>query len=214
MTNDDKGTPGDLQDRLDASRIHPAIAALEKAGEAATLLEGFLGTGDKGAVRLYEALSLEAYVEMARDAVLHVDDDGFEPGAVRAFVKSSAQILVVRSERLAAANYRQGPPGPVLPPLVPVESFWTCAAKCETTFASRAAAILIDETGCLRHPDELRQAACLQAIEQRKHQAKEALWACLERCAATHGTPLAIGGRFSLGAYYSQIVARHLERSE
>jgi hypothetical protein len=195
--------------------VHPVIVALEKTGESAVVIDGFLGTGTDSVIRLYQSLDTSAYLEISKGAIIHMEVDKFEPNAIRVFVRASSEILSVWRERVRAGDYRQGPRPPDLPPLQPNPTFWTCAASCESVFASRATAILIDETSCLTRPtDQLRQEACLFRIAQRKHVAKTALYTCLERCLATYGRPLTVGTPFSLGEYYSTIVARHLELPE
>ena len=192
---------------------HPLIAALDATDDDAVELTGYLGTAQGEAVRLYGSLSTSEYVEFAKSAVVYSQAGEAGPGSVRVFVRSASNVSIIRRERMPASVYRQGPPPLTFPPPVPIESFWTCAGRCETSFASLASAILIDETIAIRHIDPIRQQALMNAIAQRKHEAKTALYACLERCLAKHGPPLStVWAPFSLGAHYSAIVARHLER--
>ncbi len=207
--------PTAREHRTDNEKLapHPLIAALEHADEDAIEFIGYVGPSPADKVRLYQALSVSSYIEIAKAAIVY--SDARDAGAVRVFVRASSEISVVRRERMSAGTYRRGPGERVFPPVVSIESFWTCAARCETAFASRASAIIVDETNALNDPDERRQAAALDSLVQRKHLAKTALYACLERCLATHGAPLSsIWAPFSLGGHYAAIVARHLERPE
>ena len=200
------------------AKVHPLIAALEKAGDATVAVEGYLGTSDDNVVRLYRGLDVTAYVEIPEDAIVYMEERSRgEPGTVRAFVRASALVLDVK--RTSVVDLK-----PDLPPLRRVPTFWTCAGNCEGTFIDQAIRILVDETRALQETDPQRQQLLLAQIAERKHQAKQALLLCLSNCIDIHGAPPFMvvpqedGSirveRFSLPAYHGMLVARHLERPE
>ena len=91
-----------------ATVVHPVIAALEKADTPAVVIDGFLGTSKDGSVRIYHALDTSAYVEIPKEAVIHMQPDkSGEPGAFRAFVRASSEILSVQRNRVRAPLRRQ-----------------------------------------------------------------------------------------------------------
>lgn len=194
--------------RTEAS-AHPIIVALEGVKEPVVEISGFLGKSDETTVRLYATLNTERYVDIPKEAIVHLEtEDGAGRGAARAFVKSSAMVLSVARMQLTAERFKSEVAALDLPP-VRAYSFWTCAAQCEAIFAAAAVQILIDEFLALQDTDPTRQEIRLAIIAGRKHEAKMALHACLEGCLAKHGAPwfMAVpdgaGGftieRFSLG---------------
>ena len=217
-----------------SSAIHPVIAALEKAGEAAVSIRGYRGTSDAATLRVYQSLDTSAYIEIPREAVVYLEAESDEPGAIRIFVRASSEIRTVRRDRMPTADRAQedvwalsprlSPPR--LPPPQPVPTFWTCAGGCEGVFMNRAIQIHEDEARCLLEPNAQRQEVCRAQVEQRKFEAKRALYFCLSACINTHGAPPFMTvpdpsppsgyrvERFSLGAYHTMLVARHLEKPE
>lgn len=205
--------------------IHPVIAALEERHDAAVMIRGYLGTSSEESVRLYETLDTSDYIEVPKEAVLLVEEEkGGESGAVRAFVRSSSEMLTVQRQRIRVSDWP-----PRLPPPRPRPTFWTCAAGCETRFVDLAIRIIQDETTNLLetdHPEvqEIRRGE----LERRKTEAKRALYFCLSNCLARYGPPpgpwmivpdpsAPSGFRvesFTLGAYHTMLVARYLEKPE
>lgn len=87
------------------AEVHPVVAALEKAGEPAVVIRGYRGTSDDAVVRLYHSLGTSACVEIPRAAVVYLEaEKSSEPGAVRAFVRASSEILTVQRYRVRAAD--------------------------------------------------------------------------------------------------------------
>src|SRR4051794_1119636 len=86
-----------------ATVVHPVIVALEKTDVSTVVIDGSLGTSKDAVIRLYHGLDTSAYVEIPREAVIYMepDKDG-EPGAVRAFVRASSEILSVQRNRIRA----------------------------------------------------------------------------------------------------------------
>jgi hypothetical protein len=199
--------------------VHPAIAVLEKTDQPTVTISGYRGTSDDTVVRLYQTLDTSIYVEIPKEDVVYLDTDQQpEPGYCRAFVRASSEILTVQRLRVQASDS-----SPRFPPLQPKPSFWTCAGGCEGVFIGLATRILQDTASALKDPDPNRQAMQLAQIEQRKSEAKRALFYCLSTCVTTYGAPpwmtvpdsSAPGGllveRFSLPGYYQMIVERDLE---
>lgn len=180
---------------------------------------------------MYHALDTSAYIEIPREAIVYLEEEeSSEPGAIRAFVRASGEILSVRRYRIRAADWahvRVANWPLQLPPPQPSPSFWTCAGGCESRFAALASDILRAETRCLAETNSQRQQLCLGQIAERKSEAKRALYFCLSRCVDTYGAPpvfIAVpdasapsGFRmepFSLGGYHAMLVTRHLEKPE
>ncbi|RYG24059.1 hypothetical protein EON82_12020 [bacterium] len=198
----------------EGTELHPVIAAFEKSDEPTVVIEGFIGTGKSGVVRLYAALDVDTYVEIPESAIVHREADKAQPGFMRAYVRSDSRVMSVTRERLPAGDYTQGPRPPDIGPVQPKPNFWSCSAKCEASFAAAAATILEAQARALATVDPVRAERLFRAIDARKHFVKEALHLCLERCLATHGRPLMIGRVFSLETFFEEIVARHLEGPE
>jgi hypothetical protein len=205
------------------AEIHPVIAALEKVDEPTVVIHGFVGTSEDPVLRLYEALDMSAYVEIPKAAVVYVEaDEGGSPGAVRAFVRASEELLTVRRFRIRAEDFMRKDRID-LPPIEPKPTFWTCAAGCEGTFVDLVQQIFVDEARAFGLPPDQQQVLLAQ-IAQRKQEAKRALFFCLSNCADRYGIPpfLAVpdptapGGfrveRFTAAKYHQILVERHLEK--
>lgn len=215
------------QDASEAPRVHPLIAAMEKA-EALVEIRGFLGTSESAVVRLYPALDPSAYIEIPRSGIVHMEGpEGTEPSQVRVFVNVSQDLLQVQKRRVPASaftamesGYQVNPPV-VLPPVRPAPTFWTCAGQCEGIFAGEVSEILILQVRALSETDPQRQAMLLAQVEKRKTTAISALLVCLTECLSKYPHPqfMAVPSdsppgysleRFSLPRLHSIIVTRHL----
>lgn len=209
-------------------KVHPVIAALEKANEQAVIIRGYIGTSEDKILRLYQDLDTSSYIEIPRETVLHLETENHgEVGSVRAYVRASSEILTVQRSRVRAADWadvRIGDRPLELPPIRPKPTFWTCAGECEGVFIDLAIRILQDEARALTESNPTRQQVLLAQIEQRKFEAKRALLFCLSNCVDRYGAPLfmivpdptAPSGfrieRFSLAGYHQILVERHLEK--
>lgn len=178
-----------------ANAIHPVIAALEKADASTVVLNGFLGTSKGAVVRLYHALDTSDYVEIPREAVIYMEPDKHgEPGAFRAFIRASSEILSVRRRRFRAADFTgmfTAIPQPELPPLQDLDApFYQCVAMKEETFKRKMESI----NDNLSLTDMIRQSRRLAAIAQ--------LHSDIAECVDRHGVPRRlIGGIERLIAY-------------
>jgi hypothetical protein len=82
----------------DALSVNPIVARLVKgAGTGSVIgLTGFVGPSEGVSIRLYESLSLDRYLDIPKDSVLHslaVPDDAH--GQVTIYVRSDAKIRAV-----------------------------------------------------------------------------------------------------------------------
>ena len=197
------------EEQLDISstaEVHPMIAALEKADAPMVVMEGFLGTSKDANVRLYEALDVSSYLEIPREAIIQMEADKHgEPGAVRAFVRASHEILSVQRSWVRAGDYTR-----IVPPEFPTRAR-TCAGHCEEAFKPRVTAYFIALTRALREQNPVRQAVLLERAAQLKAQAKASLYECLSQCARRNSLNV-FGG---LGAAYQAILVRnHMDDPE
>jgi hypothetical protein len=188
-----------------ATAVHPVIAALEKADASTVVIEGFLGTSADAVIRLYDALDTSAYVEIPKQAVVYIEPHkNGEPGAVRAFVRASEQILSVRRWRVRAGDYRKIPE-PVFPPLR------TCADFCEDSFKARATAYFIALTNAVRQQNPERQPNFEPSSRYEGAGERRAL--PLSRPSAPAPTPHISGS--GIDATYQAILKRnHMEDAE
>jgi hypothetical protein len=169
-------------EQTSATGVHPVIAALEKADVPTVVIDGFLGTSKDGSVRLYQALDTSGYVEIPKEAVIHLEPDKEgEPGAFRAFVRASGEILSVQRTRIRALDWVGVPVEPIPKKEFPTPK--TCAGFCEDAFKPRVTAYFIAETRALREQNSDRQALLLNEAQALKAQAKDALYRCLTECA-------------------------------
>jgi hypothetical protein len=201
MPNEPEQTPRDKKppNIPSITAVHPTIAALEKADASQVLIKGFLGTSKDTVVRIYEALDTSEYVEIPREAIIHLEaDENGEPGAVRAFVRASHEILSVRRSHIPAGNYQRVPPRE-LPPLR------TCADFCELAFKPQVTTYNVMVSRSLREQNPQLAAQLWERAEAFKTQIKEALYACLTRCAQRTPGQFAFG----IGGTYAAILARN-----
>src|SRR5438093_436484 len=72
---DPLGNATDMQHQgLAETKVHLAIAALERAGESAVAIDGYLGTSsDLDVLRLYPAIDTSVYVEIPRAAIIYME---------------------------------------------------------------------------------------------------------------------------------------------
>lgn len=201
MPNEHEQTPRDKKPPSipSVTAVHPIIAALEKADASQVLIEGFLGTSKDTVVRIYEALDTSQYVEIPREAIIHLEaDKNGEPGAVRAFVRTSHEILSVRRSHIPAGDYQRVPPRE-LPPLR------TCAYFCEAAFKTQVTTYnrMVSESLNAQNPQ--RAAQLWAQAEAFKTQIKEALYACLTQCAQKSPGQYAFG----IGGTYAAILTRN-----
>lgn len=134
QTNTSETGVGDLshptemrQDCPSATVVHPVIAALEKADASTVVIDGFLGTSEDGSVRIYRALDTSAYVEIPKEAVIHMQPDrSGEPGMFRAFVRASSELLSVQRYRVRALDWSNVPiaTAPKIGPFLQVGGDW------------------------------------------------------------------------------------------
>lgn len=89
-------------------KAHPVIEKLVKAAgdDSVAQLEGYIGPSKGDTVRLYLTLELTSYVDIPRDALLHVEELSEGEGRVRTHVLGSREIQLVarRSVSLPAAR--------------------------------------------------------------------------------------------------------------
>ena len=209
-------------DTPEVPKVHPLIAALERRDEATVELRGFLGTSGDKVVRLYQAMDTSSYVEIPKDGLVYLETlENGEPGEVRAFVIADLKVLEVR--RLQASDLSVELEFVAHPEVL--QSFWSCARRCEITFAAAATRILADEAQALAEQDPQRQAHLLGQIAARKSQAKSALLLCLTTCLSTARPPgpgfMKVPDdsprgyhyeRFSLPGYHGLLIEKYLER--
>lgn len=188
------------QDISSATAVHPVIAALEKADAPTVVIDGFLGTSKDAVVRLYHTLDTSAYVEIPREAVIHMaPHKNGEPGALRAFVRASSEILSVRRHRLRALDFvgqLSAVPQMEFPPLQHVDApFYQCAAVMEETFKNEMDRI----NGNLTLPYSVRQF--------QRDIAEGQLRTGINECVARFGAPSRLLG--GVEAHIDAILVRH-----
>ncbi len=195
----EQGKPAQTSDISSAIAVHPIIASLEKADAATIVIEGFVGTSQDAVVRLYPALDASDYVEIPKQAVVYIDTDKQGgPGAVRAFVRASSEILSVQRLRLPAGNYM-----PALPPGISRQPRM-CADFCEDSFKSGAVRYYGKLFEAQQAKNEVRAAQLYAAAGSIRNQIESALRECLLQCARRNP------GQFFFGidSTYSAILAR------
>lgn len=209
-------------------KVHPVIAALEKADEQAVIMRGYIGTSEDKVLRLYQDLDTSSYIEIPRESILHLETANHgDVSQVCALVRASSEILTAQRSRMRAmdwADVRLEDRSPDFLPIQPRSTFWTCAGGCEGVFIDRAIRIHQDEGRALADSNPIRQQAILAQIAQRKFEAKRALLFCLSSCVDRYGAPrwmivpdpttpgsLRIEP-FSVAGYHQILVERHLEK--
>jgi hypothetical protein len=109
----DEREQGPSSDKVTAPAVNPVIAALEEVDPPTVIIEGFLGTSEASVYRLYHGLDNSSYVEIPKDSVVRLEPDGNgEPGAYRAFVLASGEIVSAQRQHLQAARLLEGLRGP------------------------------------------------------------------------------------------------------
>lgn len=201
----------DKFEQTSATTVHPVIAALEKADAPTVVIDGYLGTSKDAVVRLYRTLDTTAYVEIPKEALIHMEPDkSGEPGAFRAFVRASSDILSVERQRVRELDWVGVPVSAVPKPEFPTR-LRTCADFCEDEFKTRVTKYFIKLTQAVNERNPERRDLLLAQAGEIKAQAKAALHLCLTQCA------LANPGQyhFGIGAIYTAILERsHMDDPE
>lgn len=132
-------------------KIHPVIAAMERTGEPASAIEGYLGSEVESSMRIYPALDTTNYVELPKTALVHLQGvDGDSSGRVRAFVPASSEVVAVHRWKSLASDLERSADGfnaRRRPGTIFGHPFWGCATQCEGLFAGRVATIQQIELG-------------------------------------------------------------------
>ena len=90
-------------ERIEKLEVHPLIAAQEQSGETTIEFRGFVGTGDDEVLRLYTDLGMFSYVDIPKDAVVHVEKDlDGVTGKVRSFVSPDKKVTEVNKRTVPA----------------------------------------------------------------------------------------------------------------
>jgi len=103
--------PRDAKAQLKPNPIIQKLGAAAQ-DEPVVLLDGYIGESDKNAVRLYNCLALDNYLEIPKDCVVEtmpLEDD--KEGRTRLFVKGSCKVTAVSVSRYSTtADSLQEPP--------------------------------------------------------------------------------------------------------
>jgi hypothetical protein len=189
--------------------VHPLIKAMEESKESMVEIHGFFGTSknENETVRLYDALDASSYMEIPKDAVLYMEPlEGDELGKIRVFVLSSQSIKLVHHMLSSEVISRW-------PVIKRTPDFWSCARKCEDSFASMASRILIERNKAFMETNPRKQRAMEAAIKTLETTAKSNLFICLNECATKYDVPLFWGPnleKFSTSIYQQHLVNTYL----
>lgn len=89
---------------------------LSTGGGQAFALGGFLSTATEGAVRLYQALSTEAYIEVDRKSILHIEEQDIHNGEAVVYVNGDASIRLAFEREVNVRDIRPEPDRPASSP--------------------------------------------------------------------------------------------------
>ena len=89
---------------------------LGAGGGEAHAFSGFLSTGREEHIRLYQALSTEAYIELAQEHVLHIEEPDKDNGEAIVYVNSDAHVRLVFERDLTVRDIRPEPERPAASP--------------------------------------------------------------------------------------------------